>query len=226
MTNDEKRSDSPEPNHSSDRHQGSQVDRTGGLRGETLQHIDAVFAEGAAVLSALAAAGKLGYNVYEGSGTAPDPAKPLLISVLATRTTEDSHDLVLLINNLGVHGVYVDDISVTQPKGVPVQAVMQKEIPRDYSLLKRHPWERYGTGGFGYSSSTDEKNPAEALPIFVAANEEVCLVVQIKQFDERRLEKKPYGKLELEYAVSGVAKSGLSETIEFSVRQSVESLEE
>jgi len=48
------------------------------------------------------------------------------------------------------------------------------------------------------------------------------LWLRTEQFSAKRLEKKPYGTLELAYVVAGVAKSGLSETIEFSVRQSVE----
>jgi len=224
MNNDESRSDSSQPNRSADHHPDSQKDWTEDPQGKTTQHIDAVFAEGAAVLSALAAAGKLGYNVYQGSGAGsgagPDPAKPLLVSVLATRTTENSHDIVVLIKNFGIHGVYLDGLSVNQPKGISIRAVEQKSIPRDHSMIRHHPWDRYyGRGGFGTPLSADEEKPPEALPAFVSADGEVCLVVQMSQFDEKRIEKKPYGKLELAYVVAGVAESGLSETIEFSVRR-------
>lgn len=191
------------------------------LHAEVLEEIrndGGIISVGLPVISALVAGGKFGYEVYKGSAAIPDPEKPLLVSVAATRTLRKTHDFIVEIKNLGLHGVYLEELSIKKPD-VAVRALGRADHKRE--------WWQWVTRDDSMSDSKarpsytlDERTLPALMPPNKASS--LDLIVRIERFGQERLEEKPYGEFELEYVVAGVAETDLSETFGFSVRREEE----
>ena len=158
---------------------------------------------GGAELVLVAPAVALAKHVYDAvkeGRPAVSPSDPLTFGVADSVTSPSGHSLALKCSNLGAHGVYVEDIVVSDPADVEVTAAARKKESASFSF------------------DTHESVPPVLLPILVPSGGSVILVVAISPFSTVRMKKKPYGKLSVSYTVLGVASSGLKREVEFSVR--------
>ena len=145
------------------------------------------------------------YDAVKEGRPALSPDAPLTFGVADSVTSPSGHCLVLMVSNLGAHGVYVEDVIVSDPADVEVTGRVRKKEHSSMSLDHSH-----GSDG-----------PPVLLPILVPSGGSVILVVTISPLSTVRMKKKPFGKLSVSYTVLGLASTGLKHEVEFSVRSPV-----
>lgn len=149
------------------------------------------------------------YDIWKEGHPEVKPSDPLTFAVLDSVSQNDRHTLTVLCDNLGVHGVYVDSFTMTDPKGVDIRA---KVIPMADTILEpRGPGPSFDTAAPAAKKSS---SPAIRIP----PGKRACLEVEFGRFSPQRMEKKPFGKFEVHYTVAGVADNDLKKSVEFSVR--------
>jgi len=126
------------------------------------------------------------------------PSDPLTFVVSDSETNSSGHKLTLTCSNLGAHGVYVENVIVSDPAAIDATTRLHKD-----------------PSAFG-----DRSGPLVYLPTLVPSGATVTLKVEISPLPADRLKKKPFGELSVSYTVLGVAKSGLKTQVEFCVRPS------
>lgn len=154
----------------------------------------------ALTLATMLSGAKDGKELLESLGSRADPTKPLRYAV-QTCERHDDHILIRLrVRNSGEHGVHVQYIGTEETLKVDVLEI------RDIT-------DRNARVGFQCSSDTD--NAPSKGPLFIDAGAARLLEIRVQTFDERRLRNAPHGKLVIGYVVAGVARSNLSDKVEF-----------
>ena len=147
---------------------------------------------------------KHAYDAWKEGRPAVSASDPLTFGIADSVTGPSGHTLALVCTNLGAHGVYIEDVTISEPSDVEVTARVPK---REAALIS-----------FDYPH---ESAPPALLPILVSSSSSVILVVAISPFSTVRMKKKPYGKINIWYTVLGVASTGLKHEVEFSVRPAI-----
>lgn len=164
-------------------------------------------AELAVVLGPTVAGAKHMYDIWKEGRPPVKPSDPLGYAVSDCVTQSGQHTLTILCQNFGVHGVYVDGISVSDPKA---HASTANLIPHEGTILEKpKDGASYSTGAAGGQS--------KPLPVLIPAGEKACFQIVFPVFGPDRA-KKPYGELTVKYTVLGVANKDLHNAVEFSVR--------
>ncbi|HGF3785535.1 TPA: hypothetical protein ACPVW4_004477 [Vibrio parahaemolyticus] len=158
--------------------------------------------------TALVSGSKFAYDVKKDISVAQKPEKPLFISVLGTRTIDDKHEIVIEIQNLGVHGVYLETVESKEPDNLNPLAFFHEKNTDKKEVFEQKPI------GLSYNSKFGEP----ILPVLLPSQNSICLKFVFEKLASERLKSKPFGKFKLNYTVSGVAKTDLSIEIPFSVR--------
>ncbi|WP_375749516.1 hypothetical protein [Vibrio sp. HN007] len=153
--------------------------------------------------------GKDGRKVYQST----KPHKPLLISVLGSMSTEHKHELIIEIENTGMHGVYIESIAALDPKQTSIRYFDHNLYGNEISLFE--PIKKDSALGNPDVSGRTERT---TVPIFMPRSQKLTLRVELDRFDNDRLDKKPFGKFCINYTVAGVAKTDLKASVEYSVR--------
>jgi hypothetical protein len=145
------------------------------------------------------------HNAWKERRPVVPPSDPLTFGVADCATGGDGHTLAIVCLNRGDHGVYLENVIVSDPADVDSTARVHT---KEYSAM-------------GYDSSSDKPVPVPLpplLPILVPSGDTAILVVTISRLSKIRMKKKPFGKLSVSYTVVGVASVDLKKEVEFSVR--------
>jgi len=148
------------------------------------------------------------YDIWKEGRPPVKPSDPLGFAVSVCVTQSGQHTLTVFCQNFGVHGVYVDGISVSDPKDHPSTANL---IPREGTIFEKPGHDAsFPTGPTGGQS--------KPLPVLIPSGEKACFQIAFPVFAPNRA-KKPYGELTVRYTVLGVAADDLKKAVEFSVRR-------
>jgi len=162
----------------------------------------AFFVEALTLAATVLSGAKDGKELLENLGSRIDPAKPLRYAVQTCELRDDHIYIRVQIRNSGEHGVHV-------------QSLETEETLKTDILEIRDITGRNAQVGFQISSATDTA-PSDG-PLFLAAGTARLLEIRLQTFDERRMRSAPHGKLVIGYVVSGVARSNLSDEVEFAL---------
>jgi hypothetical protein len=146
---------------------------------------------------------KHAYDAWKQNQPVVKPSEPLTAAIANSVNRGGTFILTLYCQNLGAHGVYLEELAVSDPKGASCGAAVIAVHGTFYEP--------------GFGGGAGERQPLP-LPILLPAGKTVCIEASIGGFPKERLAKKPFGKLKLSYTVLGVAESGLARDIEYSVR--------
>lgn len=142
------------------------------------------------------------HNAWKERRPVVPPSDPLTFGVADSATGRDGHTLAIVCLNRGDHGVYLENVIVSDPADVDSTARVQT---KEYSSISL--------------GSSDKPVPLPPLlPILVPPGDTAILVVTISRLSNIRMKKKPFGKLSVSYTVVGVASADLKKEVEFSVR--------
>ncbi|MGH9452753.1 MAG: hypothetical protein ACRD2O_02145 [Terriglobia bacterium] len=162
----------------------------------------------AAVIPAGVTVAKQIYDNWKEGKPQVKPSEPLVFAVLDSVSQADKHTLTVLCENLGVHGVYVDNFLMTDPKGVGIRA----------KVIQLRDTIREPQGGPTFDSGAPAAKKSNSLIVLIPPDKKAGFEVEFGRFSPERMEKKPFGKFEVHYTVLGVAEKDLKTPVEFSVR--------
>lgn len=160
----------------------------------------ALFVEALTLVTTMLGGAKDGKELLESIGSRVNPAMPLRYAVQTCERRDDHILIRVQVRNSGEHGVHV-------------QSLETEETLKTDILEIRDITGRNAQVGFQISSETDTA-PSDG-PLFLAAGATRLLEIRLRAFDERRLRSAPHGKLVFGYVVNGVARSNLSDEVEF-----------
>ncbi|HBB80033.1 hypothetical protein BBI09_07145 [Stutzerimonas xanthomarina] len=160
----------------------------------------ALSVEALTLVTSVLGGAKDGKELLESLGSRIDPARPLRYAV-QTCERRDDHILVRVqVRNSGEHGVHVQSLETEE--------TLKADILEVRDITGRN-------ARVGFQSSSDSGAAPSDDPLFLDAGTARLLEVRLQAFDERRLRNAPYGKLVFGYVVNGVARSNLSDEVEF-----------
>jgi hypothetical protein len=140
--------------------------------------------------------------------------EPLVFAVLESITEAGQQTLTVMCRNLGAHGVYLERITMSDPKAEANQ-ISAKLVAKVGTILESHIGDSYSRKeGESVASRPESNSPAVRIQCAEAA----CLEISFPALTGTRLAKKPFGKFDVHYTVLGVARNDLYKTVEFSVR--------
>lgn len=160
--------------------------------------------------TAVVAGGKLAYDITRDYRGAFKPKDPIEVMVLNGRTTADRHELIIELENRGVHGVFIESFKQIKP----VEAAVEVKI---------HAASTFKDGAFSqgrigvHNDKEDLTREENALPLFFARHQKRLVRVVLPKMEDRQLREKPYGELRFTYLVLGIAQIPTDHLIEFSV---------
>ena len=156
---------------------------------------------------------KLFYEHNKDKRIAFNVKEPLNISVLSTRTIIKKHELIIKVENLGKHGVYLEKVSVIEPRK------LQSEVYKHNVGHEFTPWDEPQGLNLGGKPSFDIQPLSNENPFFVPSQNNVCLRVLIQEFPVDKFKRKPHGKLKCQFMIAGIDQASTSIEIEFAVRK-------
>jgi len=159
------------------------------------------------ILGPAVAGAKHLYDIWKEGRPLVKPSDPLGFAVSDCATQGGQHTLTVFCQNFGVHGVFVDAIFLSDPKG---HASTANLIPREGTIFEKSA----NNASFTTGPAGGQSNP---LPVLIPSGEKACFQVAFPFFAPNRA-KKPYGELTVRYTVLGVAADDLKKAVEFSVR--------
>lgn len=169
------------------------------------------FIEIALPATALVSGGKYVYDIRKELKSSFKPDDPLIVSVLDTRTTHSNHELVVVFDNPGMHGLYIETISIKDPVSGSI-FVKKHQKPEN-------PFNVYSIAKVGWGRDQELSSDDDALPLFIPSRNSTNVRIIFKRFNADRLDKKPFGKLSLYFCVAGIAQQPKEKIVEFSVRR-------
>ncbi len=148
----------------------------------------------------------LGKAIYDALATgrpAVKPDDPLRFAVMESATAGTVHTLRMLVSNLGAHGVYVDRLEITDPKGRSAAATV---IESPDTILS--PSMSFGGG---------HSTPL-AVPFLLGSGKRALLEVSASPSWSAGPKAKRYGTIRVHFTVLGVAADDLKADVDFAVR--------